>query len=514
MANKVNLDALLPREDFHIEGNESPIPPGQLKSSMTITDLHKDNWFLLSLRKPDFQRETSDWEASKIYKFIDSFVHGDLIPAIILWRNPSGNLFIVDGAHRISALIAWINDDYGDGDLSKKFYQDIAFDQIEVAKRTRELVNKEIGTYGQYIFSQPDEATPERESRAKLLASQAIILQWITGDPSKAEESFLKINQQATPISEIEKRVLKARKKPNGIATRAIIKGGQGHKYWGGFSPDVQQQIEELAQEIHKVLFEPELQTPIKTLDLPVAGKAYSSQSLPLVLDFVDIVNNVSGELPDDIDGKLTQKYLKECKKIAQRISSDHPGSLGISPFAYFYSINGRHKPASFYAITALILQLEKESKFREFTSIRSKFETILVKYDYLVQQIVRHYRGAFSSYPHIQMFYWMCITKLLEGKTEKKVIEEIVTEPEFAKYLAKVKEENKATGKEFSSDTKSEAYLRQAIKKALKCAICGGYLHKSSTSIDHKARKEDGGMGSADNAQLTHMYCNTTYKN
>ncbi len=35
-----------------------------------------------------------------------------------------------------------------------------------------------------------------------------------------------------------------------------------------------------------------------------------------------------------------------------------------------------------------------------------------------------------------------------------------------------------------------------------------------NSISIDHKIRKEDGGLGNLDNAQLTHLYCNTTFKN
>ncbi|WP_372726522.1 HNH endonuclease [Nostoc sp. C057] len=32
--------------------------------------------------------------------------------------------------------------------------------------------------------------------------------------------------------------------------------------------------------------------------------------------------------------------------------------------------------------------------------------------------------------------------------------------------------------------------------------------------SIDHIKRKADGGLGTLENAQLTHPYCNTTYKN
>ncbi|WP_418421869.1 HNH endonuclease, partial [Anaerotruncus colihominis] len=60
----------------------------------------------------------------------------------------------------------------------------------------------------------------------------------------------------------------------------------------------------------------------------------------------------------------------------------------------------------------------------------------------------------------------------------------------------------------------KSEVFIRQSLHKATRCAICGGYLHIHSISIDHIQRKREGGTGSADNGQLTHPYCNTGIKN
>ena len=76
----------------------------------------------LTLRKPDFQRETASWEPQVVADLIGSFLDGDLIPSIILWRSPdTGNIFVIDGAHRLGALIAWVQDDYGDKELSRTF---------------------------------------------------------------------------------------------------------------------------------------------------------------------------------------------------------------------------------------------------------------------------------------------------------------------------------------------------------------------------------------------------------
>jgi hypothetical protein len=67
---------------------------------------------------------------------------------------------------------------------------------------------------------------------------------------------------------------------------------------------------------------------------------------------------------------------------------------------------------------------------------------------------------------------------------------------------------------KEFSRETKAAAYIREAIPGTPKCKICGGYIPERFNSIDHVQRKADGGLGSLSNAQLTHPYCNTTFKN
>lgn len=75
-------------------------------------------------RKPDFQRETNEWDAERVCTLVECFVNGDLIPSIILWNTPKSYTFVIDGSHRLSALAAWINDDYGDGNISKTFFGD------------------------------------------------------------------------------------------------------------------------------------------------------------------------------------------------------------------------------------------------------------------------------------------------------------------------------------------------------------------------------------------------------
>ena len=104
MSSKVNLDALIPREDFDIKGVDQTIVT--MKTTLGINDLKKGEFFFAALRKPDFQRETNEWGSEKVANFIASFLNGDLIPAVILWKSQGGFIFVIDGSHRLSALAA------------------------------------------------------------------------------------------------------------------------------------------------------------------------------------------------------------------------------------------------------------------------------------------------------------------------------------------------------------------------------------------------------------------------
>lgn len=514
---KVNLDAIIPREDFEVEENATP---GKKKETLSIEDIKSDSFFFSNVRKPDFQRETNEWDSKKIADFIESFLDGDLIPAIILWRSTGGYLFVIDGSHRLSSLAAWINDDYGDGSISKQFYDGIIPDeQIEIAEETRKLIRKRIGSYSDFklALTNPEKVLPDIQRKAKNLAALAIQLQWVDGGANKAENSFFKINQQAAPIDKTELVLLEARKKPNCIAARAIIRSGKGHKYWSNFSRENQTTIQELAKEINSVLFAPKLETPIKTLDIPVGGKNYSAQTLPLILEFINIVNNIPTDfkesLADDLTGDETVNILKQTRRIAWRINSDHPSSLGLHPVVYFYSQDGRHKVASFYATLALVKELEEKKKLSEFCLVRPSFENILMQNDALIQQINRKYRSAIASYSQIKDFYFAVIELLQNSVNESEVITQLIKTSKF-NYLTLTVEQNEITSNKFSTERKSAVYIKEALSNAPKCKLCGGYIHRNSISIDHIDRKQDNGLGTIDNGQITHPYCNTTLKN
>ncbi len=325
MPTHVNLDALIVREDFEVIGPGQDIP---IKNSIEIRELEKDGFFYAGLRKPDFQRETSEWDPKRVVGLIRTFLEDDLIPAVILWKNKD-LFFVIDGSHRISALIAWVQDDYGAGEISQRFWgTSIPEEQIKIATDTKKLVEDEFGSYKNHrdSITNPHAYGPEIVARARRLATLSINLQWVKGDSTKAEKSFVRINQQAANITPQELELIENRKKPNAIAARAIFHRGTGHQYWSPFRKDIQENIKNVALEIHNILFLPALKYPIKTLDLPAGGGVYSATSLRMIYDFVNMcAGPVNGSI--DRDGNRTIEYLTRCRKVARMLIRDQTQS-------------------------------------------------------------------------------------------------------------------------------------------------------------------------------------------
>ena len=68
---------------------------------------------------------------------------------------------------------------------------------------------------------------------------------------------------------------------------------------------------------------------------------------------------------------------------------------FGLHPAIYFYSQDGYHKTASFYAIVALIMEFGNSGLADKFIKAREKFEQVLINFDYMIQQIVRKVQGG-----------------------------------------------------------------------------------------------------------------------
>ncbi|MGL4871199.1 MAG: HNH endonuclease [Aeromonas veronii] len=510
----VNLDALISREDFEVIDNASNA--SSFNQNVSVKDLERGEFFYAGLRKPDFQRETSDWSDDQLCEFIQSFIDGDLIPAVILWNSGPYN-FVIDGAHRFGALIAWINDDYGDGTISQKFYNnEIDDEQREIANKTREKIKRTVKPYSDYkqaIINNLD-GDQDMLRKALSLGRTSIQLQWVTGGSKKAEESFFKINQKASKINETEIELLRSRRKSFSIASRAIIRAGNGHQYWSKFSPEKIIEIESVAKEIHELIFHPKVAGPVKTLDLPLIKKHNAPQTNSFIFDLIKKCNKISGKtdsIVDDTDGSETINHLKNVLKFLRIINSSHPSSLGLHPLVYFYNKRGNHIYSAILAWVDIIADINKtKSSLASFLHIRNRLESFLIKYKHFISGINAKYGSGLKSNKHIHKVMLKIIRMMQKQETDEYIVEQILSEFSFLSR----NDEIEITSSRFSGEIKSQIYIQESLPKSMICAHCKGFVHTNSISFDHIQRVRDGGKGTASNGALMHPYCNTGAKN
>lgn len=266
----VNLDALICREDFE-SGSTASLGNEPI---FKIEELAQGRLYFSVLRKPEFQRETANWKPETIVDFVESYLDGKLIPSIIMWHSQkTGKVFIIDGAHRMSALIAWVNDDYGDGIISRKFFgvENIPAEQKRLHEKTKRLMETRIGPY-QSVYQAALHGTGDEKTvfRGRAIATRQFHIQKVEGDAKVAEDSFFRINSSPVTIDPTELDVIQARRKPNAIATRAIIRAGTGYEYWGSLPRATE--IKKAAKEVYDLIFGSVAKLGPKSSDVPRAG--------------------------------------------------------------------------------------------------------------------------------------------------------------------------------------------------------------------------------------------------
>ena len=511
MANHVILDALIPREDFEIIPDKSDAPG---KDTIQLTDLQNGAFFYEALRKPDFQRETLEWEPGRVVGLVRTFVNDELIPAVILWQH-KGLIFVIDGSHRLSALVAWVQDDYGSGERSQKFFHNtIPEEQDRVSSRTRTMMQKEFGSYAdhQEAVKTPALYGPEIVRRSRLLGTLSLRIQWVRGDMSKAEDAFIRINQKAAIISPEELELIQSRYRPNTIAARAVLRKGTGHEYWSSFPKEQKEKVKEIASEIHQLLFLPDLRYPLTSVDLPAGGATYSPTALRMVFDFIRVCVDIAAE-QDDKEGKETIEYLVRTRKVMKTILSKDAGSLGLHPAVYFYSWTGKQQPILFLTLAKLVVDLERAKQFPKFIKARGELEKFLIGNRALTNQVVRKFGSKGSGGVHLREFYEFLIDAFSHGEISENAAEKLVSNSNFS--FLQPGEEPYLTNQpgRVSSAVKSGIVLRDLLAASHVCPICKGYVPSQSISIDHDTRKIDGGSSSPENLQVTHPYCNTGVK-
>jgi hypothetical protein len=516
MANRVNLDAMIPREDFAIDDNQHTTD--EHITEFPIAYLFPDSPIRKLLRKPDFQRETNHWNPDQIASFVASFLDNEVIPSLIFWDSAS-YIFVLDGGHRISALRAWMEDDYGDKAISTDFYkgQEISEEQKRMAKRTRSLVENRVGRYSDLCKLVESQDTDLASKRAKTLFKRKLILQWVKGSPDVAESSFYKINSLGAPLDDTERMLIENRKKPIAIAARLTLRGGSGHKYWSSFTSEAaREKSVKLGKQLHDLLFEPESDDPLKTMDVPLGGSVSPIDALALLVDLLTIAANREpvakpiDKYADDTTGNDTVEVLYRSLDVVSRITGSSDGSLGLHTAVYFYTDKGKHSKFLFLGIVALIAEKLRNNDayfFKKFTKARPSVEEFLIENKSLIGIILQNL-GKNQRIPKVrEMFDFLVSETVKDAPLE---VEKVIAQLGLTGRIVDVRAIQ--TSPAVTDETKNTIIIKTAIATAPKCPLCYGRLEPNkSKSYDHIIDKKHKGTGDVDNIQLTHPYCNNS---
>lgn len=275
-----------------------------------------------------------------------------------------------------------------------------------------------------------------------------------------------------------------------------------------------------MAKELHTTLFEPEIKTPIRNLDLPLGGSKGIRTALQIIIEYLSIScltqtekNPSIKSQHEDIGGEQTISVLQKAKKLTNRITGNDRGSLGLHPAIYYYGPSGIHSSPLFLGTARFISEKLSNNDgdfFRKFTLVREKIETALITHKELIATILQ----KLGSSKRIETY-----SKLIDSIYVAAVKEEPLTESNIVDWAGLsgkiVVGSEKTKSSNFSDDTKSKIFIRDTLKHSMKCPLCQGYIDTNkSASYDHITRKEDGGLGDSDNGQITHPYCNQSIKN
>ena len=168
---------------------------------------------------------------------------------------------------------------------------------------------------------------------------------------------------------------------------------------------------------------------------------------------------------------------------------------MGLHPAVYFYGPSGRHSGPLFMGTVMLLgsrLANNDKGFFRKFTEVRKPLEGILIEYKDLIATLIQKHDSR-RRHENYCDFLEALISRLSDNLE--------VTEPALVemaglsgRVVAGIVEQR---SKGFSEDVKSQAFITTALKGAIICPICGGYVDvEKSVSYDHAVPRRDGGGG------------------
>ncbi len=561
---KVYLDHLIPRENLQYQRSTENVEPSQSQKptpELRLGDLMRGRSPVVDLlRKPDFQRATWAWTPEDCFSLLESITSSQVIPSIIMWSSPENDLkYILDGGHRVSVVLAWLNDDWGE-QLPSGVYGDEEHERSikAAARHVRNLVDARIGRISDYEAASKEYfalinagGAPKKEMQRRrydqaefynnlLIGNINFPLQWVTGSYETAERSFLKINKSGQKLSEWEKLLVENRNSSFVRAVMSITNTATKYHYWPQKAPDGAVNKETLVGEIdairrgvpaiHDALFEPPLRTPIRTMQQPLlVADAYHR---PYYLaEFLTVVEGGRGQSAETADlmakGRMAgpeeiitsgAALIGHTLDSLEQIQGPSQKSLALVPTLYFYTDAGRYVRSLLYGLLYWLGSGEPDdilSRKRVFSAHRGAFEHVLMTdKEHIVTGISRK-TGSGPEVTSQTARYFQDLLELLVKHDDAVESEAFASDYNtLTDRLTEKKVRNgrtaTVTSRLFTEKQKSTTALKTLFASAPRCGICDGIFDPhGDVQHDHITLASQGGATAMDNQRMVHPFCN-----
>ena len=173
--------------------------------------------------------------------------------------------------------------------------------------------------------------------------------------------------------------------------------------------------------------------------------------------------------LVDDADGSATLEFLKAVKKSVSLIAGTDSRSLGLDPVMYFYGATGRFQPTAFLATVSFVRELEQQNRFFEFTTARKRSEDFLLQYRHFSNQVGRNYGSGVRGLNPILTMYHLMLSEIKAGTEDIGIVQQLQAQQQL-RFLRELTDEGRKYGRNFSTENKTAAFLREAMQSELRC--------------------------------------------
>jgi len=499
---------------------------------VALTDFEKHP-IIKCLFKADNQRSTECWSVQEIANFIEDCTEDQNINLCILyWKDIHGNIYIIDGAHRLSCIYAWINRYFADEQVPQ------APNFNDPQKQDIRYLRNYLGDLADFQRICTDAEFAEKKSK---LEDIKISFRQVLGTPEDARRVFQSINSDTKRLDKYEEYHLRNRGSDAYYAIYACCYINDNKSNLEELQYTRLNELIELGERIHQLLFS----TILLDNEMSHGKKIGLVNELMNIIAGDQIHNIMSLNHGERVENLMSHLLTILCR-IATPVKNAGVPSLGLHPYLYFYK-DQRFQITSFLAWFSIVYEIHesrmqihhRKISFKDFTRVRRSIEFLIANFPVATTETVGKFGSGIKGYDRLQIVYnaFICLSLEMEvdfddekclntfilsmskafkyinfnefyverflGGYDDVVVKNVVG------YVESISPISRSKPKAFSALTKSLLKHNFVVGNHNFCLICDGLIYLDSTESDHRIAKAVGGQGVLENGLLVHPICN-----